>query len=71
VHGFPEDELEVQRVQPYEARKRYICPGCNQDIGIGVGHLVVVPTAAPELRRHWHHGCWDQRHQRRPGRSRP
>jgi hypothetical protein len=22
---------------------------------------VVVPTDAPDLRRHWHRGCWDNR----------
>ena len=64
----PDDEVEVHRIQPYEATKRYICPGCNQDIPSGTGHLVAVPTHAPDLRRHWHHGCWDHRHRRRPGR---
>ncbi len=59
---------EVRRVQPYEARKVYRCPGCNQDIGIGIGHLVVVPLDAPDLRRHWHRSCFDFRQRRRPGR---
>ena len=35
-------EVEVRRAQPYEARKVYLCPGCNQDIAVGLGHLVVV-----------------------------
>jgi hypothetical protein len=61
-------EVEVQKVQPYQARKRYRCPGCNQEIAPGLGHLVVVPRADPSLRRHWHHACWDHRHRRRPGR---
>ncbi|HET9444409.1 MAG TPA: hypothetical protein VFO65_13850 [Acidimicrobiales bacterium] len=61
-------EGEVRAVQPYEARKAYLCPGCNGRIEAGVGHLVVVPGDAPDLRRHWHHGCWRHRHQRRPGR---
>jgi hypothetical protein len=61
------EELEVRRVQPYQARKAYLCPGCNQDIVEGLGHLVVVPLAAPELRRHWHHPCWAHRRTRRPG----
>jgi hypothetical protein len=51
--------FEVRRVQPYEARKRYVCPGCNHDIPPGTGHYVVVPTDAVDLRRHWHRGCWD------------
>jgi hypothetical protein len=63
------EELEIRAVQPYQARKSYLCPGCNQDIGAGTGHLVVVPLAAPELRRHWHHPCWAHRRTRRPGRA--
>lgn len=62
-------ELEVRAVQPYQARKAYRCPGCNQDIAEGTGHLVVVPVAAPDLRRHWHHPCWAHRRARRPGRA--
>ena len=64
-------EVEVRRAQPYEARKVYLCPGCNQDIAVGLGHLVVVPTRTPELRRHWHHACWQHRANRRPGRPNP
>lgn len=63
------EEPEVRRVQPYQARKAYLCPGCNQDIAEGLGHLVVVPRTAPELRRHWHHSCWTHRRHRRPGRG--
>jgi ribosomal protein L24E len=64
-------EVEVRPVQPYQATKRYTCPGCNQDIPPGTGHLVVVPTDAPDLRRHWHRSCWEQRDRRRPGRAVP
>lgn len=64
VDGQP--GVTVTRVQPYQARKIYLCPGCNQDIAIGLGHLVVVPTGEPELRRHWHAACWRFRHRRRP-----
>lgn len=68
---MPEDPAgdEVRRAQPYEARKPYLCPGCNQDIAVGTGHLVVVPREAPDLRRHWHHACWGYRHRRRPGKA--
>ncbi len=48
----------VTLVQPYAARKRYACPGCYGSIEAGEGHLVVVPEHAPDLRRHWHRGCW-------------
>ncbi len=61
-------EVEVRRVQPYQAAKFYVCPGCGRDIPAGTGHLVAVPTEAPDLRRHWHNGCWDARGRRRvPG----
>jgi len=56
-------------VQPYEARRRYVCPGCNQAIEPGTGHTVVVPKREPDLRRHWHHACWEHRDRRRPGRG--
>lgn len=66
--GGTDERAEVRRVHPFEARKRYVCPGCQQEIPVGVGHLVVVPAAAADLRRHWHVPCWEQRARRRPGR---
>ncbi|NNE72924.1 MAG: hypothetical protein HKN26_04615 [Acidimicrobiales bacterium] len=57
--------VETRFVQPYEARKVYLCPGCNRDIPAGTGHIVVVPTEAPDLRRHWHRGCWAGRSTRK------
>jgi hypothetical protein len=67
--GWLEDDgaVEVRRVQPYQAAKPYLCPGCNQEIAVGTGHLVVVPVDAPDLRRHWHRPCWAHRARRRPG----
>lgn len=53
--------LQIRRVQPYEAHKDYSCPGCGRTIMRGTGHYVVVPDEAPDLRRHWHRGCWDNR----------
>lgn len=50
--------MTVTPVQPYAARKQYICPGCELTISPGTFHLVVVPNDAPDLRRHWHRGCW-------------
>jgi hypothetical protein len=52
-------------VQPYQATKRYRCPGCNQEIPPGVGHMVAIPPDAPDLRRHWHRACWNNRRDRR------
>ncbi|MCX7619249.1 MAG: hypothetical protein N2037_00205 [Acidimicrobiales bacterium] len=70
IWSFSDDEVEVRRVQPYEARKLYLCPGCNRDIPPGTGHIVAVPKSAPDLRRHWHKGCWEKRHHRPPARRR-
>lgn len=63
-----DDDIELRFVQPFQATKTYLCPGCNQDIPAGTGHMVAVPRDAPDLRRHWHRGCWNHRRQRRPGR---
>jgi len=60
--------VTVQRVQPFQATKSYVCPGCGHEIAERTGHVVVVPPEAPELRRHWHSSCWEHRSRRRPGR---
>lgn len=52
------DGRVVHPIQPYQARKSYGCPGCESVIDVGVGHVVVVPQDAPDMRRHWHRGCW-------------
>nr|MCH9805517.1 hypothetical protein [bacterium] len=54
-------DAETRFVQPYEAVKLYLCPGCNRDIERGVGHIVAIPREAVDLRRHWHRGCWNGR----------
>jgi hypothetical protein len=59
---------EVRTIQPYQALKSYLCPGCNQEIRPGTGHLVVVPLSDAGARRHWHRACFEQRGLRRPGR---
>lgn len=59
----------VTLVQPYHARKRYVCPGCHGTIEKGEGHLVVVPEHSPDLRRHWHRACWNREQRRRRGRT--
>lgn len=60
--------VEVHRVHPFQAVKRYICPGCHQEINAGCGHVVVFPAGKAQYRRHWHRSCWDNRGRRRPGR---
>ncbi len=59
--------LDVRRIHGPQARKAYLCPGCQQEIAAGVAHVVVVPRDAPDLRRHWHTSCWMMRDRRRPG----
>ena len=58
-------DYEVRFLQPYQANKLYLCPHCNRDIPPGTGHYVVVPAEAPDLRRHWHGGCWRRYEERR------
>ncbi len=48
--------------------KPYRCPGCQQIIPAGAGHLVVWPelpsmlaASGVEERRHWHRTCWERR----------
>ena len=65
-----QDEVEVNLIHPFQARKAYLCPGCQQEIPIGTGHVVVVPREAADLRRHWHRPCWERRGTRRPGKAR-
>jgi hypothetical protein len=60
-------ELEVHKVSAHQAVKRYLCPGCQQEILPGTGHVVVIPRGAADLRRHWHTPCWLARKHRRPG----
>jgi hypothetical protein len=67
-HPGWDDGEDVRHVQPYEAVKTYRCPGCDHEIGAGVGHEVVVPRSSPADRRHWHTGCWRREQRRRSGR---
>lgn len=56
--------VTVTLVHPYQARKRYVCPGCGGPIKVGEGHYVVIPDEA-DLRRHWHRACWEGEQRRR------
>ncbi|MHA6627647.1 hypothetical protein ACU61A_19590 [Pseudonocardia sichuanensis] len=60
----------VRSVTGSSATKDYRCPGCEQLIRTGTGHVVAWP--ADEVgtvadRRHWHTACWAARGRRRPG----
>lgn len=60
--------VTVTPVQPYQAVKTYLCPGCESTILPGTFHLVVIPDEV-DMRRHWHHGCWHKELRRQHGRS--
>ena len=60
------ETAELRRIQPYQATKAYVCPGCNQEIHAGTGHVVIVPLSDTTSRRHWHSPCWEHRGRRRP-----
>ncbi|HVL32618.1 MAG TPA: ATP/GTP-binding protein [Actinomycetota bacterium] len=48
----------VRLIQPVKAVKTYRCPGCNQEIRPGVGHVVAWRDGGEDDRRHWHTPCW-------------
>jgi hypothetical protein len=48
----------VALVPAYRAVKDYRCPGCGNEVGAGVGHVVAWPDGEPDERRHWHRHCW-------------
>ncbi len=68
IQEWPDGDWVVRQVPGAAATKTYRCPGCDQELTPGTGHVVVWPahTPGPEERRHWHSGCW-QRRPRRPG----
>ncbi len=63
---WSDENVDVRLIQPYQAEKIYTCPGCGREIAKGLGHIVAVPKEAPDLRRHWHKGCWENRATRPP-----
>jgi hypothetical protein len=58
----------VRSVAGGAAAKAYRCPGCDQLIQPGVGHVVAWPSDDPDAgeRRHWHTTCWSMRDSRAP-----
>lgn len=63
---------ETWRVMPItgaSAAKDYRCPGCDQLVRRGQGHVVVWSEydADGDDRRHWHVACWSARDRRAPG----
>jgi hypothetical protein len=71
VEHHPDGQWVVQKVTGAESSKTYRCPGCDQEIAIGVPHTVAWEyfggdmDVALEGRRHWHNVCWQKRLNRR------
>lgn len=67
TESAPDGDWVVRPVPGGAASKTYRCPGCDQEIPAGTGHVVVWPAYTPGIaeRRHWHRPCWDRRLQRR------
>lgn len=66
-------EWVVRSIPGSAAVKPYRCPGCDQVIPAGTGHVVTWPAGehgSVAERRHWHSPCWAARDRRRPGRRR-
>jgi hypothetical protein len=63
----PDGEWIVRAVAGAGASKAYRCPGCDQEIPPGVGHLVAWRAGeGGDDRRHWHRPCWQARTRRGP-----
>jgi hypothetical protein len=63
------EEYAVRSVTAAGATKAYRCPGCDQEVRVGLAHIVAWPVHDSEAsdRRHWHTACWAARDQRGPG----
>ncbi|MFB4313132.1 ATP/GTP-binding protein [Actinomadura sp. 21ATH] len=62
-------DWNVRMVPGSNAAKPYRCPGCDQLIPPGVGHVVAWPADGrgdADDRRHWHRPCWQARERRAP-----
>ncbi|MCG6498615.1 ATP/GTP-binding protein [Kitasatospora sp. A2-31] len=76
TENYRGDDWVVQTVAG-TAGRHYRCPGCDQEIPPGVGHVVAWPMhgAGVDDRRHWHRACWGARERRasnlQRGRSAP
>ncbi len=69
-HGL--ERTETWRDEEWQMRpvtgstgKTYRCPGCDQEIPPGVGHVVAWPQhSGIDERRHWHRACWNAKDRR-------
>lgn len=64
VEEWPDGQWQVRRVTGSSTGKVYRCPGCDQEVGASVPHVVAWPAdglGGAEDRRHWHTPCWSAR----------
>ncbi|WP_295702416.1 hypothetical protein [Lapillicoccus sp.] len=60
----------VRRVTGEGSTRPYLCPGCQQNIPVGLPNVVAWPAdgvGGVGDRRHWHTGCWQRRDARPSG----
>ena len=75
TESYAGEEWQVRTVAG-DSGKRYRCPGCDQEIPPGVGHVVAWPVLSMgaaggvDDRRHWHRACWTNRERRAPNQLR-
>lgn len=59
------EEWVVRPIAGAASAKHYRCPGCDQEIPPGVGHVVAWREYdGLDDRRHWHRACWNARDRR-------
>lgn len=69
AEAWPDGDWVVRQVAG-DRGKAYRCPGCDQEIPPGVGHVVAWRSdgfgagSGPDARRHWHGPCWRARMRR-------
>ncbi|WP_037913442.1 hypothetical protein [Actinacidiphila yeochonensis] len=65
VEEWQGEDWVVRPVAGAAAAKHYRCPGCDQEIPPGVGHVVAWREhGGVDDRRHWHRACWNARDRR-------
>jgi len=69
---FRGEDYVVRNVTGQGATKPYRCPGCDNEVRVGVPHVVTWPEFDSDAgdRRHWHTPCWTARDRRAPGTQR-
>lgn len=65
-----EYQLPGYEVRWNTSEREYRCPFCEQVVRVRTRHIVVVPQADVDARRHWHTGCWERELHRLRGRRR-